>query len=170
MALVLVFLISALAVIYASHATRARYASLQTEQHTSDTLDEYEKLLLEQSVWAGYNRVDQLARETLQMHSPDQTNDWWSGPSLLSQTRRSDDCHLESAHCALLVHRCHVSDGSRLVQLEAREKTFSRSRRCKNNSHAEDQCPQGMILDRRGDPRPVSSPVVSLDKPGRGAE
>ena len=40
--------------------------SLQTEQHASDTLDsEYEKLLLEQSVWAGYNRVDQLARETL---------------------------------------------------------------------------------------------------------
>ena len=75
MALVLVFLVSALAVIYASHATRARYASLQTEQHTSDTLDsEYEKLLLEQSVWAGYNRVDQLARETLQMRSPDQTN------------------------------------------------------------------------------------------------
>ena len=63
------------AVIYASHATRARYASLQTEQHASDTLDsEYEKLLLEQSVWAGYNRVDQLARETLQMRSPDQTN------------------------------------------------------------------------------------------------
>ena len=74
-ALVVVFLISALAVIYASHATRARYASLQTEQHASDTLDsEYEKLLLEQSVWAGYNRVDQLARETLQMRSPDQTN------------------------------------------------------------------------------------------------
>ena len=73
--LIVVFLISALAVIYASHATRARYASLQTEQHASDTLDsEYEKLLLEQSVWAGYNRVDQLARETLQMRSPDQTN------------------------------------------------------------------------------------------------
>ena len=73
--LVLVFLVSALSVIYVSHATRALYASLQTAQHASDTLDsEYEKLLLEQSVWAGYNRVDQLARETLQMRSPDQTN------------------------------------------------------------------------------------------------
>jgi cell division protein FtsL len=71
----LVLVTSALAVIFAAHATRARYANLQSEQHVSDNLDsEYEKLLLEHSVWAGYNRVDQLARETLQMRSPDQTN------------------------------------------------------------------------------------------------
>jgi len=71
----LVLISSALAVIFAAHATRTRYASLQSEQHVSDNLDsEYEKLLLENSVWAGYNRVDQLARETLQMRSPDQTN------------------------------------------------------------------------------------------------
>ena len=39
MVLVLAFLVSALSVIYVSHATRALYASLQTAQHASDTLD-----------------------------------------------------------------------------------------------------------------------------------
>ena len=52
MVLLAIFLVSALAVIYAAHATRARYASLQSEQHVSDNLDsEYEKLLLEHSVF-----------------------------------------------------------------------------------------------------------------------
>lgn len=88
MVLVLALLVSALSVIYASHATRALYASLQTEQHASDTLDsEYEKLLLEQSVWAGYNRVDQLAREALQMSSPGQTNFLVVRPQVESQSR-----------------------------------------------------------------------------------
>lgn len=89
MVLLAIFLVSALAVIYAAHATRARYASLQSEQHVSDNLDsEYEKLLLEHSVWAGYNRVDQLARETLQMRSPDQTNLLIVRPEPLNEEER----------------------------------------------------------------------------------
>ena len=58
-----------------SHETRALYSRIQVEEHASDNLDsEYERLLLEQSAWAGYNRVDQLAREELQMQTPRQAN------------------------------------------------------------------------------------------------
>jgi cell division protein FtsL len=68
-------LLSSIGVILASFETRALYSQLQVEEHVSDNLDsEYERLLLEQSAWAGYHRVDQLAREELQMRSPGQSN------------------------------------------------------------------------------------------------
>jgi cell division protein FtsL len=68
-------LLSCVGVILASYETRALYSRLQVEEHVSDNLDsEYERLLLEQSAWAGYHRVDQLAREELQMRSPGQAN------------------------------------------------------------------------------------------------
>ena len=68
-------LLSRVGVILASYETRALYSRLQVEEHVSDNLDsEYERLLLEQSAWAGYHRVDQLAREELQMRSPGQAN------------------------------------------------------------------------------------------------
>jgi len=67
-----VVVFSSFAVIYASHQTRVLYGSLQVEEDAADNLDsEYERLLLEQSAWAGYNRIDQLAREELGMSSPD---------------------------------------------------------------------------------------------------
>lgn len=65
------FLVSAFAVVYSAHMTRQMYGSLQTLQSRQDDLDsEYEKLLLEQSAWADYNRVDRLAREELKMMAP----------------------------------------------------------------------------------------------------
>jgi cell division protein FtsL len=68
---VVTFLASSIAVVYSSHMTRQMYGSLQTLQHSQDDLDsEYEKLLLEQSAWAGYTRVDKLAREKLNMAAP----------------------------------------------------------------------------------------------------
>ena len=68
-------LLSCVGVILAAYETRALYSRLQVEEHVSDNLDsEYERLLLEQSAWAGYHRVDQLAREELQMRSPGQAN------------------------------------------------------------------------------------------------
>ena len=68
---VLIFLASSIAVVYSSHMTRQMYSSLQTLQHSQDDLDsEYEKLLLEQSAWADYTRVDRLAREKLKMSAP----------------------------------------------------------------------------------------------------
>lgn len=67
----LFILASSVGVILVSHETRALYSRIQVEEHVSDNLDsEYERLLLEHSAWAGYNRVDQLAREELQMQSP----------------------------------------------------------------------------------------------------
>ena len=76
MALLMLFvLVSSVGVILVSHETRALYSRIQVEEHVSDNLDsEYERLLLEQSAWAGYNRVDQLAREQLHMQSPRQAN------------------------------------------------------------------------------------------------
>ena len=69
--LVVLFLVSSLGVIYSSHMTRQMYRSLQTLQSNQDDLDsEYEKLILEQSAWADYTRVDQLAREELKMIAP----------------------------------------------------------------------------------------------------
>jgi cell division protein FtsL len=74
--LLMVFILaSSVGVILVSHETRALYSRIQVEEHASDNLDsEYERLLLEQSAWAGYNRVDQLAREELQMQTPRQAN------------------------------------------------------------------------------------------------
>ncbi len=74
--LLLAFILaSSVGVILVSHETRALYSRIQVEEHVSDNLDsEYERLLLEQSAWAGYNRVDQLAREELNMQTPRQAN------------------------------------------------------------------------------------------------
>lgn len=62
---------SALAVIYSAHMTRQMYAQLQSLQKEQDDLDsQYEKLLLEQSAWADFARVDRVAREELNMKEP----------------------------------------------------------------------------------------------------
>ncbi len=73
--IIFVFLGSSIGVIYSAHLTRQMYAELQTLQSDQDDLDsEYEKLLLEQSAWADYTRVDQLAREELAMTIPSRQN------------------------------------------------------------------------------------------------
>ena len=69
--LFLFFLASSIGVIYSAHMTRQMYSSLQSLHREQDDLDNtYEKLLLEQSAWADYTRVDQLAREELNMIAP----------------------------------------------------------------------------------------------------
>lgn len=69
--LFLLFLASSIGVIYSAHMTRQMYSSLQSLQREQDDLDNrYEKLLLEQGAWADYTRVDQLAREELEMIAP----------------------------------------------------------------------------------------------------
>ena len=73
--ILLVLLVSSVGVFYSSHMTRQMYRSLQVLQQDRDDLDsEYEKLLLEQSAWADYTRVDQLAREDLHMSPPTRSN------------------------------------------------------------------------------------------------
>jgi cell division protein FtsL len=69
--LVVVGIASALAVIQSVHVTRQQYSELQELRAIQDNLDsEYEMLLLEQSAWADYARIDQVARDDLMMFAP----------------------------------------------------------------------------------------------------
>ncbi len=70
-ALCFLAIFSALGVSYSSHQTRNMYSELQQLEKNQDDLEhEYEKLLLEQSAWADYTRLNQLAREELEMTPP----------------------------------------------------------------------------------------------------
>ena len=63
--------VSSLAVALSAHETRQLYSQLQVLGQERDNLDsEYEKLLLEQSAWADYSRIDQVSREQLHMLAP----------------------------------------------------------------------------------------------------
>ncbi len=63
---------SALNVIYVTHLNRQLYTQLQDLQKQQDLLEsEYEKLLLEQSAWSGYGRVEKLSKSRLGMKTPD---------------------------------------------------------------------------------------------------
>jgi cell division protein FtsL len=69
--LVVAVIVSSFGVSLAAFQTREQYSNLQKLNEESDHLDsEYEKLLLEQSAWAGYARIDEVAREELGMQIP----------------------------------------------------------------------------------------------------
>tara|TARA_E500000331_G_scaffold355193_1_gene410064 strand:- start:434 stop:736 length:303 start_codon:yes stop_codon:yes gene_type:complete len=71
-ALGVLIVITALAVVGASHETRNMYREIQVLQKEQDDLEsEYEKLVLEQSAWANNTRVDQIARHDLNMVPPE---------------------------------------------------------------------------------------------------
>lgn len=71
-ALVVAVIASCFGVSLAAFETRKQYATLQELSRESDQLDsEYEKLLLEQSAWAGYARIDDVARRELDMQIPE---------------------------------------------------------------------------------------------------
>jgi cell division protein FtsL len=64
--------VSALGVAFSSHETRNMYRDLQQLEKDHDDLEhEYEKLLLEQSAWADYTRLNELAQDKLQMATPE---------------------------------------------------------------------------------------------------
>lgn len=64
--------VSSLGVAYSSHQTRNMYRDLQQLEKDHDDLEhEYEKLLLEQSAWADYTRLNGLAQNKLQMTAPE---------------------------------------------------------------------------------------------------
>jgi len=63
---------SALSVIYVTHSNRQLYSQLQELQKQQDLLEsEYEKLLLEQSAWSEYSRVERLSKSQLAMKTPE---------------------------------------------------------------------------------------------------
>lgn len=66
------FVVSALGVAYSAHETRNMYRDLQQLEKDHDDLEhEYEKLLLEQSAWADYTRLNELALKDLEMQVPE---------------------------------------------------------------------------------------------------
>ena len=64
-------LISAIAVGLVSHLGRQEYAQLMVLEREASQLDEdYGKYLLEQSAWRSLQRVETVAAQQLNMHSP----------------------------------------------------------------------------------------------------
>lgn len=64
-------LVSALAVVYASHETRYLFGELERARIEHDQLLEQRgRLLLERSTFSAYGRVESLAVETLDMQVP----------------------------------------------------------------------------------------------------
>lgn len=64
-------LISALAVVYSKHQSRALFIELQALQTTRDDLGiEWGRLQLEQSAWAAHGRIETIATERLHMRTP----------------------------------------------------------------------------------------------------
>lgn len=70
--LILLVVIAALGVIYSTFQTRKLVAEFQHLQNVRNQLQvERGQLLLEQSTWGSFNRVEQLAGKKLKMHVPD---------------------------------------------------------------------------------------------------
>ena len=71
LATVIITIGSALSVIHVTHLNRQLYSRLQDLQQQQDLLEsEYEKLLLEQSAWADYSRVEKISKSRLAMKTP----------------------------------------------------------------------------------------------------
>lgn len=70
--LTLLVVLSALAVIGSAYHTRVQYARLQQLESAHDKYQTvWSRLLLEESTWSTPSRVENLARERLDMHVPD---------------------------------------------------------------------------------------------------
>lgn len=62
---------SAVAVVWAKHESRKRFVQLQSLQEEQARMDvEFGRLQLEQSTWATHGRIERLARQKLDMHTP----------------------------------------------------------------------------------------------------
>ncbi len=72
MGLTLAVTVSALAVVYSQHHSRALFVELQRlEQEQAELDTQWGRLELEQSTWATQGRIERLAREKLDMRLPD---------------------------------------------------------------------------------------------------
>ncbi|HET7371546.1 MAG TPA: cell division protein FtsL [Gammaproteobacteria bacterium] len=70
-ALVLALVVSALAVVHTVYRNRTLFAELQQLRQQRDRLNvEWGQLQLEESTWATHARIQQAAREKLDMHMP----------------------------------------------------------------------------------------------------
>jgi len=61
-----------IAVIYTRHESRRLFAELQTQRSERDALNvEWGKLLLEEGTWSQHRRIEAVARQRLNMNTPD---------------------------------------------------------------------------------------------------
>lgn len=64
-------MVSALGVVYTTQQSRALTAQLeQAQRHRDELRYEQERLLLERGAWSAYSRIEQVAREQLDMRAP----------------------------------------------------------------------------------------------------
>lgn len=69
--LVVAVMASAIASVYAKHASRKLFTELQALSAERDRMEvEWGKLQIEQSTWSTYGRVEQMAREQMNMLPP----------------------------------------------------------------------------------------------------
>jgi cell division protein FtsL len=62
----------AIAVIQTRHESRRLFAELQTQRSERDALNtEWGKLLLEEGAWSQHRRIEAMARQRLNMNTPD---------------------------------------------------------------------------------------------------
>ncbi|EDY85684.1 cell division protein FtsL [gamma proteobacterium HTCC5015] len=71
--LVVLLLVSAIGVVLSRHYSRAAFVDLQAAKGARDDLSiVYGQLQLELSTWGAHGRIEQMARERLNMRRPDQ--------------------------------------------------------------------------------------------------
>ncbi len=69
--MILAVVVSAMSVIYTKHEGRVKFVALQKLEQQRDHLDEeWGRLLLEESTWAGPGRIEQEAKTKLNMIVP----------------------------------------------------------------------------------------------------
>jgi cell division protein FtsL len=69
--LVVLVIASAIACIYAKHESRKLFTELQELIAERDRMEvDWGRLQIEQGTWSTYARVEQVAREKMNMHSP----------------------------------------------------------------------------------------------------
>ena len=72
MILLIVTFVSAISVVYVKHYNRKLFVELQQMEKQRDDMEiEWGKLQLEQNTWATHARIERIAKEKLQMITPD---------------------------------------------------------------------------------------------------
>ena len=71
MILFAVVIVVSVAVVQTRHESRQMFAQLQTHQAERDALNvEWGRLLLEEGAWSQHRRIEQMARQRLDMNTP----------------------------------------------------------------------------------------------------
>ena len=75
MILLIVTFVSAISVVYVKHYNRKLFVELQQLEKQRDEMEvEWGKLQLEQNTWATHTRIERIAKEKLQMITPDSSD------------------------------------------------------------------------------------------------